>query len=946
MKIEDILDKLDIYEDENEKILKDYFKNKTSLEIIEEITKHKYNTKKCYLAIKTLIKDIDKDPYYITSSIYNISKNIIENYDMNFLKLFIANISNNEIDFNKIVFNSFINYGLTDNLTQLISKANDSINNKNLSEMEDEYFGLSFEFDLQKSETYYLNIMLQKFLNNKLVDTDILREEFKKYFPYNNQTDDVIISKLLQNEGIDEVKSYLAIKSLINNSTTFNPLNIAIYLNYINNLKNDKLDKLLIFHLLNNGIISNQISEKLNPRGEYLFNSLYNIYKNKTEEEKNELLITLEKDFINGLNNEDKDDLNNDINDVLNKLTNNTKNNIAILNNLMNKYKLSYNDLLYKLLKVKSQKANMYYAISTLLYCCESKNIKIDPYYVLDCLVENDYVYTFIFLILLNLKVYNFFGYEFDKYKLVNIFSKKFPYIKNDNSFVSSLDIINNSNKLLLEKLKEQAANECLKLLDWDVDTKENNNFNIKEFYSNITDNSKQNYEKIKEYFKDMNDGEIISNLFYYNLDYLKTYQAIVSIIKESNDIKFKDIKKESLINLYKDNQKLFDLLILHFYIKYGSNDKDFNDFLNSSYCKHIVISFISRFNKISKNEQEMTLYELEKRYINSDPKKEVSLLPVAQKNKLNIRESDIKKIEKYGRLLNIKEYKETPTIGREKELKSLIITLAQDKTCPIIVGESGVGKTALVDELSYRIQNGDVPDFLKNQLILEVSPSEVVSGCKYVGMFEQNMKELLDICKKYNILLFIDEIHEMYGTGSGEKKETDMADIIKRYISRDNGRIIGTTTKEEYLEHFSNDALKRRFDKIEVEEPTKVVLYQIVEKVIEDFSNKNNIYFETEEEREEVIKVIVESTSKLKPYNDKLCNPDLSIKLIDKAYAYAKIENSKFISKDNFISSFEDTKWLYDSTIKSAINRLKNIKEKTDNSKKCLILNINDYLK
>ena len=310
------------------------------------------------------------------------------------------------------------------------------------------------------------------------------------------------------------------------------------------------------------------------------------------------------------------------------------------------------------------------------------------------------------------------------------------------------------------------------------------------------------------------------------------------------------------------------------------------------------------------------------------------------------IRESDIKKIEKYGRLLNMKEYKETPTIGREKELKSLIITLAQDKTCPIIVGESGVGKTALVDELSYRIQNGDVPDFLKNQLILEVSPSEVVSGCKYVGMFEQNMKELLDICKKYNILLFIDEIHEMYGTGSGEKKETDMADIIKRYISRDNGRIIGTTTKEEYLEHFSNDALKRRFDKIEVEEPTKVVLYQIVEKVIEDFSNKNNIYFETEEEREEVIKVIVESTSKLKPYNDKLCNPDLSIKLIDKAYAYAKIENRKFISKDNFISSFEDTKWLYDSTIKSAINRLKNINSNEIKEQKCLILDFNNYLK
>ena len=71
-----------------------------------------------------------------------------------------------------------------------------------------------------------------------------------------------------------------------------------------------------------------------------------------------------------------------------------------------------------------------------------------------------------------------------------------------------------------------------------------------------------------------------------------------------------------------------------------------------------------------------------------------------------------------------------------------------------------------------------------------------------------------------------------------------------------------------------------------------------------------------------------MDATSKLKPYNDKLCNPDLSIKLIDKAFAYAKVENSKFITKEHFISSFEDTKWLYDSTIKSAVNRLQNIQE------------------
>ena len=208
-------------------------------------------------------------------------------------------------------------------------------------------------------------------------------------------------------------------------------------------------------------------------------------------------------------------------------------------------------------------------------------------------------------------------------------------------------------------------------------------------------------------------------------------------------------------------------------------------------------------------------------------------------------------------------------------------------------------------------------------------------------------MKELLGICKKYKILLFIDEIHEMYGTGSGEKKDVDMADIIKRYISRDNGKIIGTTTNEEYQKYFSSDALKRRFDKIEIKEPSKTVLHEIIDKVMDDFSNKNNIYFESEKTKEEIINIIIEATSKLKPYNDRLCNPDLSIKIIDKAYAYAKVDNSNEIRKEDFISSFEDTKWLYESTIKSAIMKLENIKEEKEiKEEKCLILNFNDYLK
>ena len=463
-------------------------------------------------------------------------------------------------------------------------------------------------------------------------------------------------------------------------------------------------------------------------------------------------------------------------------------------------------------------------------------------------------------------------------------------------------------------------------------------------------DKLKKGFKKIDNSFRNkLKEGEIIiAYLLTHYFDEEKCYIAIDSLLSTSRIDTENNTLNKALRNINsKYSEDFLEKLLIDLYRK-GSNFSSSNVNYKKLNNEDDQINIIKRTTAMEKYKYYVKYGKSLKKEIEQKEdniKEDVTKDEFKEDNK-SVLESEIKKLSKYGQLLNLKEYKTSMAVGREKELKSLIITLAQDKTCPIIVGDSGVGKTAIVDELAYRIQNNDIPDFLQNQLILEVSPSEVVSGCKYVGMFEENMQELLDICKRHNILLFIDEIHEMYGIGSGDKKSLDMADIIKRYISRDNGRIIGTTTKEEYLKYFSNDALKRRFDKIEVEEPNKVVLMQIIEKVIEDFSNKNNIYFENENIENEIIKTIVDATSKLKPYNDKLCNPDLSIKLIDKAFAYAKVDNSKFITKEHFISSFEDTKWLYDSTIKSAVNRLQNIQENTQTKEKTLILNFNDYLR
>ena len=324
---------------------------------------------------------------------------------------------------------------------------------------------------------------------------------------------------------------------------------------------------------------------------------------------------------------------------------------------------------------------------------------------------------------------------------------------------------------------------------------------------------------------------------------------------------------------------------------------------------------------------------------------KEVERRQITQ---VNISEEDKKELEKFGKILNKNSYLTSVAVGREKELKNLMISLAQEKKCPLIVGESGVGKTAIVEELVYRIINGDVPKFLQGKIILEINPSEIVAGCQYVGMFEENMTKLLKLCEKYDVIIFIDEIHTIYGVGSSKGKDSDMASILKHYIDRTNLKVIGTTTEDEYDKYFSADALKRRFEKITVKEVEDEALYQIIDKVINDCFIKNEISLENEELRESIIKIIIEATNKKhRVYNDMVNNPDLAISIIDKAVAFSKIYDSEVLSIDNFIESFETCDRIYDSARDNAIEKLRNLKEKKDKKdSKVLIYDFNKKIK
>ncbi len=287
--------------------------------------------------------------------------------------------------------------------------------------------------------------------------------------------------------------------------------------------------------------------------------------------------------------------------------------------------------------------------------------------------------------------------------------------------------------------------------------------------------------------------------------------------------------------------------------------------------------------------------------------------------------EKEISELEKFGKVLNKKNYTIAPTIGREKELKNLMVSLALSKKRPLIIGKSGVGKTALLEELVYRIKTEQVPRFLQGKIILEVNPGEIVAGCKFVGSFEKNMVELMQLCGKYDVIIFIDEIHTVYGIGSSEGKSYDMAAMLKYYIDRTNVKVIGTTTQEEYDKFFSSDALKRRFEIIKVEEPTREVLYQIIDKVISDYSLETGILFENDDIKSQIIKIILDSTgNNHRVYFDKVNNPDLSISIVDKAFAFAKVYDSEFITIEDFIESFEYNDRIYETTRKQAISELK----------------------
>ena len=182
--------------------------------------------------------------------------------------------------------------------------------------------------------------------------------------------------------------------------------------------------------------------------------------------------------------------------------------------------------------------------------------------------------------------------------------------------------------------------------------------------------------------------------------------------------------------------------------------------------------------------------------------------------------------------------------IGRDKEIDDICQVFARrNKSNVLMVGDPGVGKTAIAEGISKRIVNGNVPKYLKDHIVYNLEIGTLLAGTQYRGQFEERVKEVLDaLIKKGNTILFIDEAHTMKGAGTGGQGGTDFANMIKPYLSKDKLKVIASTTWEEYTKSFEKDrALMRRFYRISINEPTPKITKKILNltaKYYESFHN------------------------------------------------------------------------------------------------------------
>ena len=283
-----------------------------------------------------------------------------------------------------------------------------------------------------------------------------------------------------------------------------------------------------------------------------------------------------------------------------------------------------------------------------------------------------------------------------------------------------------------------------------------------------------------------------------------------------------------------------------------------------------------------------------------------------------------ISMLERYGENLTAKDYITDPAIARDDEIKQAILTLLTPEKSALLVGKPGIGKTAIVEGLAYRIKNNLVPDALKGWEIIKINTTSLLGQAVSEGQTESKVDLLIkELSTKDKTILFIDETHLLVNKSGG----MDFANMLKAGLDRGTIKMIGATTTEEYEQYILRDrAFLRRFQKIEVLESDKPTVVKILMGTVPKLEKQIGVKLGyTEFIAEKIMAFIVEMTDEYKRvYEVASRYPDICLTILANAFTYALYDNSSIVTIKHFYKAVCNAKNIYEDAKKKEIERFK----------------------
>ena len=305
----------------------------------------------------------------------------------------------------------------------------------------------------------------------------------------------------------------------------------------------------------------------------------------------------------------------------------------------------------------------------------------------------------------------------------------------------------------------------------------------------------------------------------------------------------------------------------------------------------------------------------------------EVETLELNEKKELENNNDTFSIIKNYGEDLSSKPYITNPAIGREEEINKMILALITPDKGAMLVGKPGIGKTALVEGLGYKIQNGLVPDALKDWKIIKINITSLL-GNSVSGTQTENRLELLiqELKRADKTILFIDEVHLLVNKATSNNN-IDFANMLKPALDRGTIKMIGATTTEEYEAYILRDrAFLRRFIKIDIEEAQGDTVVEILMGTYPKFETQLGVKLNyTDFQKERIFKFIVSMTSEYKRvYEIASRYPDVCLTIVSSAFSYAVFENAKEVKMKHIYKAIVNANNIYPDAKKKEIEKFK----------------------